>query len=188
MSGNAPPPATLASTIEQTALIPKLAETSPVLEEAVANAIALWADSSTDAESQRFGDLVRIKTKAVKAFFGRAGKSAHEITAMDVKAWRGEMEEQGLAAATIYARLSFLSSFFSWLMADPVLGQGLLTNPVRLARPKAPKAYQTESAKALSDEQLEKLKAVIRARADRGEIAARRDYAHCLPRGSSGMT
>jgi len=51
----------------------------------------------------------------------------------------------------------------------------------------APKPYQTESSKALSDEQLERLRAVIRARADLGEIAAVRDYALFLFFAVSGM-
>ena len=58
---------------------------------------------------------------------------------------------------------------------------------MNLARPKAPKAYQTESSKALSDDQIERLRAVIQARADQGEIAALRDYALFLFFAVSGM-
>jgi hypothetical protein len=36
-------------------------------------------------------------------------------------------------------------------MKDPEVGRHVRRNPARLARPKAPKPYQTESVKALSD-------------------------------------
>lgn len=159
---------------ERTALISSDSET---FGEGIANAITLWADGSSDSESLRRQDLVRIKRKAVESFFARVAKEAHEVTPLDVKAWRGELEARGLALSTIYCRVSFLSSFYEWLMRDPALGYYIQKNPVRLARPKAPKAYQTESVKSLSDEQLEKLRAVIRAQAERGELARLRDYA-----------
>lgn len=168
---------------EKTALILGQGTIDPI----IANAIALWADGASDAQSPRRRDLVRIKRRAVADFFTGAGKAAHEITPLDVKAWREKMEARGLALSTIYCRLSFLSSFYEWLMRDPQLGTHLQKNPVKLARPRAPKAYQTESAKSLSDVQLERLRAVIRARADRGEIAALRDYAIFLFFAVSGM-
>jgi integrase len=170
---------------EKTALIP--GQGKGTIDEVIANAIALWADITSDSESLRRRDLVRIKKRAVEAFFTFAGKAAQEITPMDVKAWREGMEARRLALTTIYCRLSFLSSFYEWLMRDPHLGAHIQKNPVKLARPRAPKAYQTESAKALSDNQLERLRAVIRARADRGEIAALRDYALFLFFAVSGM-
>jgi integrase len=156
--------------MEKTALV-------PAIDEAIAGAIALWADATSDSESLRRRDLVRVKTKAIEDFFVYAKQEAHVVTPLVVKAWRDEMQKRGLAPATIYCRLSFLSSFYEWLMRDPDLGRHVRKNPVTLARPKAPKAYQTESVKALSDEQTERLKEVIRAHADRGEIAALRDYA-----------
>jgi integrase len=173
--------------IENTALALSEGKRSAAAPEALANAIALWADASSDSESLRRSDLVRVKTKAIEAFFAFAGKAAHEVTPMDVKAWREGMEARGLALATIYCRLSFLSSFYEWMARDPELGGHIQKNPVNLARPKAPKAYQTESAKALSDDQIEKLRAVIRARAEQGEIAALRDYALFLFFAVSGM-
>ncbi len=172
---------------EKMALISGKGTTDAPLEESIANAITLWADGSSDAESLRRRDLVRIKRRAVEAFFLSACKAAHEITPLDVKAWREEMEARGLALSTIYCRLSFLSSFYEWMMRDPGLGAHIPKNPVRLARPRAPKAYQTESAKALSDDQLERLRSVIRARADQGELGALRDYALFLFFAVSGM-
>jgi site-specific recombinase XerC len=172
---------------EKSALIRVNRKGSAAVDESVANAIALWADASSDSESLRRADLVRLKTKAIAAFFAFAGKAASEVMPMDVKAWREEMEARGLKLATIYCRLSFLSSFYEWMMRDPELGEHIRKNPVNLARPKAPKPYQTESSKALSDEQLERLRAVIRARADLGEVAAVRDYALFLFFAVSGM-
>jgi integrase len=169
---------------EKTALVPPNVGAAGA---GIANAIALWADGSSDAESLRRQDLVRIKRKAVEAFFAHVEKEAHEVTPLDVKDWRGRLEARGLALSTIYCRLSFLSSFYEWLMRDPALDHHIRKNPVRLARPKAPKAYRTESAKALSDEQLERLRSVIRAHAERGDLAALRDYALFLFFVVSGM-
>ena len=53
-------------------------------------------------------------------------------------------------------------------------------NPARLARPKAPKPYQTESVKALSDEEVGALVAVVRKRAHAGDMVGKRDYALLL--------
>lgn len=170
---------------KKTALVPGAGKGT--IDQVIANAIALWADGASDSQSLRRRDLLRIKQRAVESFFISAGKSAHEITPMDVKAWREGMEAQRLALTTIYCRLSFLSSFYEWLMRDPHLGTHIQKNPVKLARPRAPKAYQTESAKSLSDHQLERLRSVIRARADVGEIAALRDYALFLFFAVSGM-
>jgi integrase len=172
---------------KKTALIRGVAKREAAIDEAIANAIALWADGSSDSESLRRRDLMRIKKKAIVSFFARVAKAAHEVAPMYVKAWRVEMEAGGLALSTIYCRLSFLSSFYEWMMRDPSLGAHIQKNPVKLARPRAPKAYQTESAKALSDNHLERLRTVIQTRADRGEIRALRDYALFLFFMVSGM-
>jgi site-specific recombinase XerC len=177
----------MAETNRKTSLVLSGSRPETALDETLANAITLWADGSSDSESLRRADLVRVKQKAIEAFFVRAAKPPHEVTPMEVKAWREEMEARGLALSTIYCRLSFLSSFYEWMMRDPSLGAHIQKNPVKLARPRAPKAYQTRSAKALSDEQLERLRSVIRARVDRGEIGALRDYALFLFFVVSGM-
>src|SRR5262245_57930439 len=124
---------------EKTALVTSRGKEEAAIDGVIANAIALWADGSSDSESLRRRDLVRIKRKSVEAFFNFAGRAAHEVTPMEVKAWREEMESQGLALATIYCRLSFLSSFYEWMMRDPGLGAHVQKNPVKLARPRAPK-------------------------------------------------
>lgn len=172
---------------KKTALISRVDRPEAAIDETIANAITLWAEGASDSESLRRTDLVRIKRKAVEAFFACVVRQPDEVTPMEVRAWREEMEARGLALSTIYCRLSFLSSFYEWMMRDPSLGLRIRKNPVKLARPKAPKAYQTKSAKALSDEQLEKLRAVIKSHAGRGEIAALRDYALFLFFVVSGM-
>jgi hypothetical protein len=85
------------------------------------------------------------------------------------------LEEKGISAGTTYQHACLLSSFYSWAMRDPEVGQRIRRNPARLARPKAPKPYQTESVKALSDEEVGALVAAVRRRALSGDIVARRE-------------
>jgi hypothetical protein len=49
---------------------------------------------------------------AVRAFFSFVGKHAGEVTPADVAAWRQHLESLGQKPATVYARLSRLSSFY----------------------------------------------------------------------------
>jgi integrase len=155
---------------------------------ALRNAVSLWADATTDAASARRTDLLRNKTKAVVAFFDLTGKHPAAVLPSDVNSWQEAQETTGLTRATVYTRLSLLSSFFEWAMREPVIGAVLTSNPVRLARPKAPRAYQTESTKALSDEELRSLLAVVRSRAqDPVDIVAKRDYALLLLYVLTGM-
>jgi integrase/recombinase XerC len=72
-------------------------------------------------------------------------------------------------------------------MRDSALGQVIKNNPIRLARPRAPKAYQTESSKALNDVQLRTLVGVVRRRAKAGDIVAKRDLAILLFFLATGM-
>src|SRR4051794_38618032 len=148
---------------------------------ALRNAVSLWADATTDAESIRRQDLLRDKTKTVVTFFDLVGKHPAAVLPADEKRWQGAQEAAGLTRATVYTRLSLLSSFFEWAMREPAIGAVLTSNPVRLARPKAPRAYQTERTKALSDEELRALLAVVRSRAqDPSAVTAKRDYALLL--------
>jgi integrase len=148
---------------------------------AIRNAVSLWADATTDAASVRRADLLRDKSRAVLSFFELVAKHPAVVLPSDVKCWQGAQEEAGLTRATIYTRLSLLSSFFEWAMREPAIGDLLTANPVRLARPKAPRAYQTESSKALSDEDLRALLSVVRSKAQAPTaVAAKRDYALLL--------
>jgi len=155
---------------------------------ALRNAASLWADATTGAASARRRDLLRDKTRAVVAFFDLVRKHPAAVLPADVKRWQEAQEAAGLTRATIYTRLSLLSSFFEWAMREPAIGAVLTSNPVRLARPKAPRAYQTEKTKALSDDELRALLSVVRSRAQAPDaIVAKRDYALLLLYVLTGM-
>lgn len=142
--------------------------------------IAMWADATTDAASPRRHDLLRDKQRLVLDFFAWVGKPPEQITEIDVKTWQSELESRGWAPASVYAAISRLSSFYAWARQDPQLQQHISRNPVEMARPKAPKPYQSESRKALDDEELLALLAVVRRKAAAGDLVGQRDYALLL--------
>ena len=154
---------------------------------ALLNAIHLWAAATTDAESACCQDLLRSKRQAVSSFFAHAGKHPGEVTALDVKSWRDALEGKGFKPATVYARISRLSSFYAWVIRDPALGQFITSNPAQNARPKCPKPYQTESSKALDDEQMSALMRVVMQKAATGNVIGKRDYALLLLFITTGM-
>ena len=149
-------------------------------EIALRNAVALWAETTTDGSSDRCRDLRRDKTLAVLSFFGFVAKHPAGVLPGDVQRWRAELESHGLRQNTVYAEVSRLSSFYGWLMKDPVLGPHVTTNPALLARPKRPKPYQSGSTKSLTDEEMNRLLASVRSKADGGSVSAKRDYALLL--------
>ena len=140
--------------------------------------IQLWANSRTGEDTVRRSDLVRKKSETVAAFFAFAQKNPHEVDERDVALWmeylRHERKQQ---PQTVYARLSFLSSFFDWAMRNAQVGAQLRANPVTLVRPKAPRAYQTEKTKAWTDEELQSIVAKVEARAALGDLVGKRDLA-----------
>jgi integrase len=148
--------------------------------DAIVDAVALWADARTDPASDRRLDLLRDKQIAVSDFFAHVGKHPAQVTPLDVKTWQAELEAQGLAPATVYAKISRVSSFYEWAMESVELAQVIRSNPVKLARPKAPKAYQTEGTQALDDDEVRALVQVIKKRADSGSIVGKRDLAMLL--------
>lgn len=168
--------------------------------EAIENAVRLWADAKTDPDSGRREDLLRDKARALigdgkhtrtgdpvaVGFFTFTGKHPANVTPQDVKAWQAHLEEHGLSASTVYAKTSRLSSFYRWAMGDPDLSQVIPRNPVNLARPKAPKAYQSESTQALTDREARALVDVVRAEAQES-IVGKRDYALLLFYLATGM-
>ena len=149
-------------------------------EVSLRNAVSLWADATTDGGSARRADLRRDKTQAVVSFFNFVVMHPAEVLPADVQRWREELEARGLKPNTVYARVSRLSSFYRWVMKDPVLGQHVHINPALLARPKCPKPYQTGSTKSLTDEEMGRLLRSVKAKADAGSIVAKRDYALLL--------
>jgi len=151
----------------------------------------LWANATTDASSLFRRDLLRNKTNAVLQFFEFVAKPPAMVTPEDVRAWQQALEEEGLAQETVYGRISRVSSFYEWALKEPELARHLKANPVRLARPKAPKPYQSESIKALRDEDLTALLSTVRAKIDGDDqvasLVALRDYALLLFYLLSGM-
>ncbi len=147
---------------------------------ALRHALRLWAEAVTAPTTEQRTQALGYKQKVVESFFLSAAKRPGEISPLDVEAWRRALEEQGLRPSTVYVRLSFLSSFFEWAMRDPALREYIKSNPARLALPKAPKAYQTESVKAWTDEQLRAIVEAVRAKAAAGEVVGKRDYALLL--------
>lgn len=153
---------------------------------ALLTAIELWAASSTSGSVRRRGELIAKKRRTVEGFFAGVRKEPGEVMPADVQGWCERMRrEDGMspAAATIYARVSFLSSFYVWAQRE--LGVG--SNPVLLARPKAPKPYQTEATKAWTDAELSRITAAIEARAVQGRLVAKRDLALLLLYTSTGL-
>jgi integrase len=146
---------------------------------ALQGVVSLWA-SATTGESERRQDLLRDKRRIVLSFFRHTGKLPGEVEPGDVQGWLRELEERGVKPGTTYQHACLLSSFYSWALKDPEVGQHVRRNPARLARPRAPKPYQTESVKALSDEEVSALVRAVRRRALTGDVVGKRDYALLL--------
>jgi integrase/recombinase XerC len=164
-----------------------LIQAGQTVDLALLNAIHLWAAATTDAESACRQDLLRSKRQAVSSFFTHCGKHPGEVTALDVQGWRDALEGKGFKPATVYARVSRLSSFYTWVMRDPALGPFIKGNPADFARPKCPKPYQTESSKALDDEQVGALVRAVGRKAAAGDVVGKRDYALLLMFITTGM-
>ena len=147
---------------------------------ALLNAIHLWAVATTDAESHCRQELLKAKREAVASFFKHVSMHPAEVRPADVVRWRTHLEGRGFKPATVYARISRLSSFYEWMLKEPTLGRYINSNPACMAMPKCPKPYQTGSTKALDDEQMTALLRVVRKKAEAGEVTGKRDYALLL--------
>jgi integrase/recombinase XerC len=154
---------------------------------ALRHALRLWTEAVTAPTTEQRAQALNYKQKVVESFFVYAGMHPGEISPLDVETWRRALEEQGLRPSTVYARVSFLSSFFEWAMRYPSLREHIRNNPARLALPKAPKAYQTESVKAWTDEELQAIVKVVSEKAARGDVVGKRDYALLLFYLTTGM-
>ena len=146
---------------------------------ALRGAVTLWS-SATTSDGERRADLLRDKQRIVLSFFRYAERLPSEVEPTDVQEWLRDLEGKGISASTTYQHACLLSSFYSWVMRDPEVGRHVRRNPARLARPKAPKPYQTESVKSLSDEEVGALVAAVRRRAQSGDVVGKRDYALLL--------
>jgi integrase len=106
----------------------------------------------------------------------------------DIAAWQEELRAQldlethrlHYSPATIYSMVSKVSSFYRWAQKNAKRADFILQNPVDAVRLKAPKAYQTRSAKALTDDELRVLVKTVKDKADQGELVGKRDYAMLL--------
>lgn len=145
--------------------------------DALDSSVSLWASSTTDPDTDRLQDLLRDKGKAVRDFFAFCGKRPQDVRPQDVQDWQKSLTEEGLSSASVYARVSKVSSYYKWLMSDETMQKVVWTNPVDLARPKSPKPYQ--KAQALSDEDLDSLVQVMTQAAD-SSLTGKRDYAMFL--------
>jgi integrase/recombinase XerD len=155
-------------------------------DQAILVALEAWAEKTTGSLSYRREELQYDKQSSVLNFFNYTNKHPFSIRTRDCLAWRRQLEER-YKPNTVYARLSRLSSFYNWLLSDPVLGKHLRSNPVILARPKCPPPYQAESSKSLTDDEMNRLLRVVKKEADKGSIVGKRDYALLLLYFLSGL-
>src|SRR4029079_17020186 len=118
--------------------------------------------------------------RIVLSFFRHTGKLPSEVEPADVQGWLRDLEEKGISGGTCYQHACLLSSFYSWAIRDPEVGRHVRRTPARLARPKAPKPYQSESVTALSDEEIGALVSAVRGRALLRDVVGKRDYALLL--------
>lgn len=155
-------------------------DSAPDTAAAIRNAATLWADQNTRPETLGRAEKLKDKISAVTSFFDFIGRHPAEVAPADVSRWRSEMESRGLKPATVYARVSRVSAFYRWLMGDPQLSRFIHTNPAAQARPRYPRPYQSESTKALSDDEMNALLSVARSLAEAGSVVGKRDYALLL--------
>lgn len=159
---------------------PARALAAPDPAAALRNAAVMWAEQNTRPETLARVEKLRDKVTAVTSFFDFSAKHPGDVTPEDVSRWREEMERRGLKPATVYARISRVSAFYRWLMTDAQLSRFIHSNPAAQARPRYPRPYQSESTKALTDEEMNALLAVVRRLANSGSVVGKRDYALLL--------
>jgi len=159
---------------------PSEALAAPDPEVALRHAAVMWAEQNTRPETLARAEKLRDKVTAVTSFFDFAEKHPGEVTPSDISRWREQMEGRGLKPATVYARVSRVSAFYRWLMADQRLSGFIRTNPAAQARPRYPRPYQSESTKALTDGEMNSLLGVVRRLAESGSVVGKRDYALLL--------
>jgi integrase len=153
---------------------------APDSDAALRSAVNLWAEQNTRPETLARPEKLRDKVSAVTSFFDSSRKHPGDVTPEDVSRWRDEMVSRGLKPATVYARVSRVSAFYRWLMSDPQLSRFIRGNPASQARPRYPRPYQSEFTKALSDDEMNSLVAVVRGVAESGSVVGKRDYALLL--------
>lgn len=147
--------------------------------------IRAWAELNTDPTTSRQSDIVRDKIHALLnqnpkyplGFFVYCNTPIAQVTPSDVKAYADYLTARGLAPVTVYARISRISCFYTYLMQDERFRSIIKYNPVDLARPKSPQAYGTERANSLTDDQARQLLQHVATLALGDNLSAKRDYA-----------
>jgi hypothetical protein len=120
---------------------------SVVAVDPIENAIDMWAEASTRAETRDREERLRDKKQIIRSFLNFIGKHPGEVGPTDVRAWRKHLESLK-SENTVYSYLSRLSSFYEWLRQYPGIKDHIHNNPVSIVRPAAPRPYQTEKTKA----------------------------------------
>jgi integrase len=153
--------------------------TVPAAVDPIENAIVLWAEASTRTETRDRDERVRDKRQIIRSFLNYVGKHPGDVEPADVRAWRKHLESLK-SENTVYSYLSRVSSFYEWLRKYPEIKDHIRNNPVSMARPTAPRPYQTEKTKAWTDDEMNAILDQISAEAERGSIHALRDYSVTL--------
>jgi site-specific recombinase XerD len=130
--------------------------------------------------------MLKKKSTTIQTFFRDVPKVPGEVTPEDIRNWCSALASAGIKPATIYTRVSFVSSFYDWAQRAPELKSEVTSNPVILARPKAPKPYQSESSKAWTDEELRRIVDVVTRKAATDDLIGKRDLALLLLFTSTG--
>ncbi|SRR6266498_1494413 len=149
------------------------------LPDPIENAIAFWAEASTRAETRDREERLRDKKQVIRSFLKYVGKHPGEVGPADVRAWRKHLESLK-SENTVYSYLSRVSSFYEWLRKYPEIKDHIHSNPVSMARPTAPRPYQTRKTRAWTDDEMNAILNSIAGEAERGSIHALRDYALTL--------
>ena len=91
--------------------------TVPAAVDPIENAIVLWAEASTRAETRDREERLRDKKHIIRSFLKYVGKHPGEVDLADVQAWRKHLEsaESQKSGNTVYSYLSRVSSFYEWL-------------------------------------------------------------------------
>jgi site-specific recombinase XerD len=156
------------------------------LSQATQRMIEAWSSKATNVKARHGARHMVAKRTTVTTFFNMVNKDPMTCGPADVMAWIEAMRKDNYQENSIYAKVSTLSSFYAWIAKES--GRDI-KNPVDPVRPKAPKPYQTEKSKSLSDDELQTLTAHLRdlAYADDAKINNIRDYAMFVFYMASGM-
>ncbi len=141
-----------------------------------------YALAKTNPASRTMEKTAKTRRTVVRRFLDWVGKPVGEVAPQDVEAFRSEMEAQGYAKATQYQRVSILSQFFEYLVA-----QGHIDfNPVPKGKWRnsfRPKPYSSEKVRALAPEEV----IVFFDGIDRDTVSGARLYAMCTVMLETGM-